>query len=47
MNIQDINKIIQLHFRLILGCLAVMLCYAAVQDQKQADVRDYMDFGFR
>ena len=45
MNIQDINKIMQLHFRLILGCLAAVLCCTAAQAQKQADVRDYVDFG--
>ena len=45
MNIQDIIKIIQLHFRLILGCLAAVLCCTAAQAQKQTDVKDYVDFG--
>lgn len=35
MNIQDINKIMQLHFRLILGCLAAVLCCTAAQAQKK------------
>ena len=44
MNIQDINKNIQLVFRFVSGCLAVVLCCTAAQAQKQADVRDYVDF---
>ena len=39
MNIQDINKNIQLVFRFVSECLAVVLCCTAAQAQKQADVR--------
>ena len=45
MNIQDINKNLQLVFRFVSGCLAVVLCCTAAQAQKQPDVKDYVDFG--
>ena len=39
MNIQDINKNIQLVFRFVSVCLAVVLGCTTAQAQKQADVR--------
>ena len=45
MNIQDVKKNQQLVLRLVLGCLTAVLCCTAVQAQKQAGVRDYVDFG--
>lgn len=45
MNIQDNNKLIQLHFRLVLGCLAAVLCSTAAQAQQRTDAGDYVDFG--
>ena len=44
MNIMEINRNKQFVFRLVLECLAVVLCCTAAQAQKQADVRDYVDF---
>lgn len=45
MNFQDINIIKKIVCRIVLDCLAVVLCCTAAQAQKQTDVRDYVDFG--